>query len=225
MRQSTFLLEPFDKIHLHSEYAGFVPNTSITYLYILSGVALLILVIVSFTYINLSTARSVERAKEVGIRKSIGAARTQLFWQFMSESVIICMIAVTLSFFLIFLTLPYFTRLIEKELPLTSLFSVSFIGVSFLVTMVVSFLAGSYPAIILSGFQPVKVLKGIIRTDAGKWIQPSLIVFQFAISIFLVVATLVIQSQLHFIQHKSLGYDRDHVVVLPMRKKMLDDVL
>ena len=219
-----FLLEPFDKIHLHSEYAGFVPNTSIAYLYILSGVALLILVIVSFTYINLSTARSVERAKEVGIRKSIGAARTQLFWQFMSESVIICLIAVTLSFLLIFLTLPYFTQLIEKELPFTSLFSFSFIGVSFLVTMVVSFLAGSYPAIVLSGFHPVKVLKGIIRTDAGKWIQPSLIVFQFAISIFLVVATLIIQSQLYFIQHKSLGYDRDHVVVLPMRKKMLDDL-
>jgi len=219
-----FLLEPFDKIHLHSEYAGFVPNTSIAYLYILSGVALLILVIVSFTYINLSTARSVERAKEVGIRKSIGAARTQLFWQFMSESVIICVIAVTLSFLLIFLTLPYFRQLIEKELPFTSLFSFSFIGVSFLVTMVVSFLAGSYPAIVLSGFHPVKVLKGIIRTDAGKWIQPSLIVFQFAISIFLVVATLIIQSQLYFIQHKSLGYDRDHVVVLPMRKKMLDDL-
>ena len=219
-----FLLEPFDKIHLHSEYAGFVPNTSITYLYILSGVALLILVIVSFTYINLSTARSLERAKEVGIRKSIGAARTQLFWQFMSESVIICMIAVTLSYFLIFLTLPYFTRLIEKELPFTALFSFSFIGVSFLVTMVVSFLAGSYPAIILSGFQPVKVLKGITRTEGGKWIQPALIVFQFAISIFLVVATLIIQSQLYFIQHKSLGYDRDHVVVLPMRKKMLDDL-
>ena len=219
-----FLLEPFDEIHLHSEYAGFVPNTSITYLYILSGVALLILVIVSFTYINLSTARSVERAKEVGIRKSIGAARTQLFWQFMSESVIICVIAVTLSFLLIFLTLPYFAQLIEKQLPFSSLFSFSFIGVSFLVTMVVSFLAGSYPAIILSGFHPVKVLKGIIRTDAGKWIQPSLIVFQFAISIFLVVATLIIQSQLYFIQHKSLGYDRDHVVVLPMRKKMLDDL-
>ena len=219
-----FSLEPFDKIHLHSEYAGFVPNTSVTYLYILSGVALLILVIVSFTYINLSTARSVERAKEVGIRKSIGAARTQLFWQFMSESVIICVIAVTLSFLLIFLTLPYFAQLIEKELPFTSLFSFSFIGVSFLVTMVVSFLAGSYPAIILSGFHPVKVLKGIIRTDAGKWIQPSLIVFQFAISIFLVVATLIIQSQLYFIQHKSLGYDRNHIVVLPMRKKMLDDI-
>ena len=219
-----FLLEPFDKIHLHSEYAGFVPNTSITYLYILSGVALLILVIVSFTYINLSTARSVERAREVGIRKSIGAARTQLFWQFMSESLIICMIAVTLSFFLIFLTLPYFTRLIEKELPFTSLFSVSFIGVSFLVTIAISFLAGSYPAIILSGFQPVKVLKGITQTDSGKWIQPALIVFQFAISIFLVVATLIIQSQLYFIQHKSLGYDRDHVVVLPMEKKMLDNV-
>ena len=219
-----FLLEPFDKIHLHSEYTGFVPNTSITYLYILSGVALLILVIVSFTYINLSTARSVERAREVGIRKSIGAAKMQLFWQFMSESVIICLIAVTISFFFIFLILPYFNRLVEKELPFTALFSFSFIALSFLVTIVVSFLAGSYPAIILSGFQPVKVLKGITRTDAGKWIQPSLIVFQFAISIFLVVATLIIQSQLHFIQHKSLGYDRDHVVVLPMEKKILDNL-
>ena len=219
-----FLLEPFDKIHLHSEYAGFVPTTSITYLYILSGVAFLILIIVSFTYINLSTARSVERAKEVGIRKSIGAARAQLFWQFMSESVVICFIAVTFSFFLIFLILPYFNQLVEKELPFKTLFSFSFISVSFLVAMGVSFIAGSYPAIILSGFQPVKVLKGIIRTDAGKWIQPSLIVFQFAISIFLVVATLIIQSQLHFIQHKSLGYNRDHVVVLPMDKKVLDHV-
>jgi putative ABC transport system permease protein len=219
-----FLLEPFDKIHLHSEYSGFVPNTSITYLYILSGVALLILVIVSFTYINLSTARSIERSKEVGIRKSIGANRIQLFWQFISESVIICLTAVGFSFLLIFIILPYFNLFVEKELPASTLFSLPFMGFSILVALVISLAAGSYPAIILSGFQPVKVLKGITRMDSGKWIQPSLIVFQFAISVFLIVATLVIQNQLYFIQHKKLGYERDHIIVLPMREKILDNL-
>ncbi|WP_276371006.1 ABC transporter permease [Chryseolinea sp. H1M3-3] len=217
-----FMLERFDKIHLHSEYTGFVPNTSITYLYILSGVAMLILVIVSFTYINLSTARSIARAKEVGIRKSIGAARSQLFWQFINESVIICLVAVVLSFQLIFLSLPFFNQLIKKELPLASLLSLPFIGFSLLVALTVSFAAGSYPAIILSGFQPVKVLKGIIKTDSAKWVQQSLIVFQFAISVFLIVATLIIQNQLYFIQHKKLGYDRNHIVVLPMHEQVLD---
>jgi putative ABC transport system permease protein len=219
-----FLLEPFDKIHLHSEYAGFVPNTSITYLYILSGVALLILVIVSFTYINLSTARSIERSKEVGIRKSIGANRSQLFWQFISESVVICLTAVGVSFFLIFIILPYFNLFVGKELAAATLFSLQFVGFSILVALVIAFLAGSYPAIILSGFQPVKVLKGITRMDSGKWVQPSLIVFQFAISVFLIVATLIIQNQLHFIQYKKLGYERDHVIALPMRQKVLDNL-
>lgn len=219
-----FLLEPFDKIHLYSTYSGFVPNTSISYLYILAAVVLLILVIVSFTYINLSTARSIERAKEVGIRKSVGAARMQLFWQFINESVIICSIAVVLSFLLIFITLPYFNQLIEKQLSVAALFSMSFIGFSFLVAIVVSFLAGSYPAIMLSGFQPLKVLKGITRTGSGKWIQHALIVFQFAISVFLIVATLIIQNQLYFIQHKSLGFERSHVIVLPMQQKVLDNL-
>lgn len=219
-----FLLEPFDKIHLHSEYSGFVPNTSITYLYILSGVALLILVIVSFTYINLSTARSIERSKEVGIRKSIGASRTQLFWQFISESVIICLTAAGFSFLFIFMVLPYFNLFVGKELPAATLFSLPFVGFSILVALFISLLAGSYPAIILSGFQPVKVLKGITRMDSGKWVQPSLIVFQFAISVFLIVATLVIQNQLYFIQHKKLGYEREHIIVLPMREKILDNL-
>lgn len=219
-----FLLEPFDKIHLHSEYAGFVPNTSVAYLYILSGVALLILVIVSFTYINLSTARSIERAKEVGIRKSIGAARGQVFWQFISESIIVCSISVILSFLLIITSLSLFNQLIGKELAVFDVLSFPFISFSVGVALLVGILAGSYPAVILSGFQPVKVLKGITHTDSGKWLQPALIVFQFAISVFLIVATIVIQSQLHFIQHKNLGYDRNHVIVLPMRQKMLENL-
>lgn len=217
-----FLLEPFDKIHLYSEYAGFVPNTSITYIYILAGVAGLILIIVCFTYINLSTARSIERAREVGVRKVVGAARPQLFWQFIGESGLLYWIAILLSLGIAVLALPGFNTLTEKQLSIRDLFSPSFLLLALLITVVVTLLAGSYPALVLTGFQPTKVLKGAFRnTDAGKWIQQGLIVFQFAIAMLLIVSTFIVQQQLHFIQHKKLGYNRDHVLVLPMNQKML----
>jgi putative ABC transport system permease protein len=220
-----FFLEPFNRVHLYSEYDAFVPNTNVKYLYILSAVGVLTLVIVCFTYINLSTARSIERAKEVGVRKSIGAAKSQLFWQFIGESTIICFISTLLSLQVVAITLPYFNQLIGKELPLEDLFSTQFILFSIGIMIITSFLSGSYPAIILSGFQPVKVLKGVFRnSSSGKWIQQSLIVFQFAISVFLIVSTLIIQKQLHFIQHEKLGYDRDHVVVLRMNPKMASNL-
>ncbi len=218
-----FLLEDFSKIHLYSEYAGFVPNTSITYLYILSGVALLILLIVSFTYINLSTARSVQRAKEVGVRKVAGARRTQLFWQFIGESGIICLMALLLSFWMTLLALPFFTELTQTQLPAGELASPVFLLFAGLITAAVSLLAGSYPAIVLSGFQPVQVLKGVFRgSGSGQRMQQSLIVFQFVISVALLVATFIVQRQLYFIQHKKLGYNRDHVLVLPMNQRTLD---
>jgi putative ABC transport system permease protein len=220
-----FFLEPFDKIHLYSEYAGFVPNTSIAYLYILSGVALLVLVIVCFTYVNLCTARSVERAREVGVRKSVGAATSQLFWQFIGESFVLCVIAVVISIQIVMVALPYFSQLTEKELRIQELFSPSFILFSASITIVVSLLAGSYPAIVLSGFQPVHVLKGVFKnTHSGKWVQQSLIVFQFAIAVFLIVATLVVQKQLAYIQNKKLGYDRGHILVLPMSQDVLKNL-
>jgi putative ABC transport system permease protein len=127
-----------------------------------------------------------------------------------------------LSYGLVFVILPFFNQLIKRQLPLDFIVSLPFLGFCLLVTLTLSFLAGSYPAIVLSGFQPVKVLKGITRIESGKWIQPSLIVFQFAISIFLIVATLIIQNQLYFIQHKNLGFDRERVLVLPMNQKMLE---
>ncbi len=220
-----FILEPFDKIHLHSEYAGFVPNTSITYLYILAAVALLILVIVCFTYINLSTARSMERAKEVGIRKSAGATKPQLFWQFIGESTIISFSSVVLSLVLAVLFIPYFNLLIEKQLPLFTLFSLPFLLFCLAIAISVSVVAGSYPALILSGFQPAKVLKGVFKNSStGKGVQQSLIVFQFAISVFLIVSTTIIQQQLYFIQHKKLGYDRSHILSLPMSGKVLEKI-
>ncbi|MEJ0106103.1 MAG: ABC transporter permease [Bacteroidota bacterium] len=212
-----FDLEPFTKIHLYSEYGGFEPNNSITYIYILGAVALLILIIVCSTYINLSTARSIERAKEVGVRKVIGAGKKQLFWQFIGESVILCLVAVILSIAVVLFVLPWFNQLSEKQLQAHSLFSLPFILLSLFVVACISLLAGSYPAFILTGFQPVKVLKGAFKnTDRAQWLRKSLIVFQFSISIFLVVSTLIIQKQLYFIQHKKLGYDREHVLELPM---------
>ena len=216
-----FLLEPFNEIHLHSPYGGFEPNNNISYIYILAAVALLILIIVCSTYINLSTARSIERAKEVGVRKVIGAEKKQLFWQFIGESALLCFLSVILSLIAAALLLPFFNQLTDKQLHAASLFSWQFLTLSFLIVACVSLIAGSYPALILTGFQPVKVLKGSFKnTESGQWLRKSLIVFQFAISVFLIVSTFMIQKQLYYIQHKNLGYDREHVLVLPITSAM-----
>ncbi|MFT4152653.1 ABC transporter permease [Parafilimonas sp.] len=212
-----FYLEPFNTIHLYSPYDAFAPNVSITYIYILAGVALLILIIACFTYINLSTARSVERAKEVSIRKVAGAQKAQIFWQFIGESAVVCCIAVFLGLVCAALLLPPFSRLTSQQLQLSSLFSLPVLAVAVLIIVVVSFAAGSYPALILSSFQPAKVLKGAFKNAAsGQWLRQSLIVFQFVISVFLIVSTFIIQQQLYYIQHKKLGYCREHVMVLPI---------
>jgi len=220
-----FYLEPFSSIHLHSDYDSFVPNNNIAYIYILAAVALLILIIACFTYINLSTARSLERAKEVGIRKVIGAGKGQLFIQFLGESAIVCFAAVVFSLIIASLLLPAFNELTNEQLQVSALFSILFISFSFLVALIVSVLAGIYPALILTGFQPVKVLKGSFKnTTSGQTLRKSLIVFQFAISVFLIVCTFIVQQQLYFIQHVKLGYDRDHVIVLPLDDEMRNNL-
>jgi putative ABC transport system permease protein len=220
-----FYLEPFSKIHLYSPYDSFVPNNSITYIYILFAVALFILVIACLTYVNLSTARSLERAKEVGVRKVIGALRNQLFWQFINESVLLSLIAVLLSLLLSALLLPFFNRLSNEQLHAEALFSLPFILFAIAVALVISFLAGIYPALMLTKFQPAKVLKSAFKSTAsGQALRKSLIVFQFAISVFLIVSTFIVQQQLYFIQHIKLGYNRDHLIVLPLDNKMQNNL-
>ncbi len=220
-----FYLEPFEKIHLYSDYGGFEPNNNIAYIYILAAIALLILIIVCSTYVNLSTARSIERAKEVGVRKVMGADKRQLFWQFISESLIICLASVILSMVVAILVMPWFNQLSDKQLQVQGLFSLPFIMFSLFVVICVSFVAGSYPALMLTRFQPAKVLKGSFKnTGSGQWLRKSLIVFQFAISVFLIVSTFVIQKQLYYIQHIKLGYDREHVIILPIDDKILPDL-
>ncbi|MBI2731621.1 MAG: ABC transporter permease [Sphingobacteriales bacterium] len=216
-----FELEPFSQIHLHSPYDAFVPNRNMAYIYIISGVALLILIIACFTYINLSTARSTERAKEVGIRKVSGAYRLQLFWQFISESAVLATLAVLLSFGLMYLLLPSFNQLAGTVLKYQSIFNPVMLAVVFVFINVIALLAGSYPAMLLSGFPPIKVLKGSFKnTGSGTLLRKGLIVFQFAISAFLIIATFIIKEQLQLIQNKKLGYSRDNVLILDMDTKL-----
>ncbi len=216
-----FNLEPFLKIHLHSEFDGFEPNSSLTYVYIIGVIGLLILVIACFTYINLSTARSIERAKEVSVRKVIGAEKSQLFWQFIGESALVAFFAAVLSYGFAIAALPWFRDLTQRQLEWSILISIPFLISIVIVVITVTLLAGSYPAMILSGFEPVKGLKGSFKnTGQGQWMRNSLIVFQFFVSVFLIIATFIIQNQLYFIQHKKLGFDRDHVLVLPMDRNV-----
>ena len=220
-----FFLEPFRTIHLRSPYDAFTPNTSITYIYIIAAVALLILLIACFTYINLSTARSVERAKEVGIRKVSGAIQRQVFFQFIIEYVLLSLIALGISIVIAFLLLPAFNTMSQKELSITSLFSPYLLGVLVFIIVSIGFFAGSYPAFILSGYQPSKVLKGLFKnTGTGIGLRKTLIVFQFVISVFLIISALVIQNQLKYIQNKKLGYNRDHVIVLPAYQNIINRI-
>lgn len=216
-----FTLEPFYRIHLYSPYSAFEPNTSIGYIYIIIAIALLVLCIACFTYINLSTARSMERAREVGIRKVVGAMKGQVFWQFIGESVILSLVALVLSVLLTILLLPAFNQLTGKTLSASSLLSPGILAFIVFIIACIGLLAGSYPALILSSFQPVKVLKGAFKnTGTGAWLRKTLIVFQFTISIFMIIATIIVQSQLHHIRSKEVGYNREHVLILPFDEKM-----
>ncbi len=211
-----FSFERFNSIHLYSEYGGFEPNSSIKYIYILEGVSVLLLIIASFTYINLNTARSVERAKEVGVRKVIGAGRGQLFWQFIGESFFVCLLAVIISFVTALLFLPYFNHLTGRAFGPADLFSTQVISGMLILSILVSLLAGSYPAVLLTKIIPIQVLKGAFKnTSGGKGIQQFLVVFQFALSILLIASTVIMQKQLKFIQNRDLGYNREQVLVLP----------
>jgi putative ABC transport system permease protein len=219
-----FYFEPLLDIHLHSTLNGFEPTNNITYIYIISGVALLMLLIACFTYINLNTARSLERAKEVGIRKTVGAAVKQIFWQFMGESAILTLFAAILTFAVVVLVLPLFNELAGKEIPFNLIYSGKMllaIGVSVILIIVLS---GSYPSLIVSRFQPIKVLKGSFsKGKSGTMLRRSLTVFQFGISLFLLVSSFIIQKQLHYIRNKNLGFDKEQVLIIPSDGKILSN--
>jgi len=211
----SFNLEPLRSVHLESEVEGvFEPNGSLVYLYIFGSIAVLILVIACVNYVNLATARAVERAQEVGVRKVMGAVRGQLFGQFIGESLMVTFTALLLGLLLAYALLPLFNELTGQTYSFMTWLEPRQLLLLGLIGLVVAFGAGGYPALVLTRFEPVRVLKGRIGTTGAGSFRQALSVVQFAITAFLLISTLVVQSQLRYIQNKRLGYDKDQVVVL-----------
>ncbi len=211
-----FSLMPLTSIHLHSnKTAELEGNGNIQYVYIFSAIAVFILLIACVNFMNLSTARSANRAKEVGVRKVLGSLRVNLITQFMIESVLISFISMLLALGLAWLLLPVFNDLAAKQMQI-GLFSRPWLAPAMLaLVLVVGTLAGSYPAFFLSAFQPIAVLKGTVAAGFKRsWLRNSLVVFQFAISIFLIVGTAVIYRQLGYIRNRSLGFNREQVLIV-----------
>jgi putative ABC transport system permease protein len=207
-------------IHLRSEYEReFEVVGDIQYVYIFSAVALLILLIACINYINLATARAVDRGREVGIRKVVGALRKQLFIQFMGESAMITLISFFLAFGIAELLLPLFNSITHKTLTASVFFQPSFLVTAISILILIALLSGAYPALIITSFKPVSILKGNFKfSGRGVWLRKMLVITQFSISILLIVGTLVILKQLEFIQNKKLGYKKDNVLILPLDK-------
>jgi putative ABC transport system permease protein len=211
-----FVPEPVPGIHLHSTAGNSTePGGDIRYNYILTVVAGLLLVIACINFMNLATARSADRGREIGVRKALGAVRGQVFWQFMSESVLITGCALVIGVLLALILLPSFNNLANTRLVMGLANGYRIYVLLALVFLGTTFLAGTYPALFLSGFRPVQVLKGRMTYAKGGNIRKTLVVFQFAASVFFIICTLVVGNQLHYIQHKKLGMDRAQVLVLP----------
>jgi putative ABC transport system permease protein len=219
---ATFRLEPLTSIHLHSKIPyGLEPNGSIVYIYILAIVALLILTIACVNYINLSIAQSSGRGAEIGIRKVLGAARQQLIKQFIGESLLVTAIAVLLAIALAGILLPVFNQISGKQLQLNVLFDPVILICLVSLGFIIGLAAGAYPALLLSGTKLTKILKSGFSFTSGMGVRRSLIIFQFIISIFLIVTTIIILQQLAYIRNKDIGYNRSNVVVLPVKQSML----
>jgi putative ABC transport system permease protein len=211
-----YTLTPLTAIHLHSNKMGELgANGNPQYVYIFSTIAIFILLIACVNFMNLSTARSANRAKEVGIRKVLGSLRGSLIRQFIVESVLVSFVAMLLALGIAWLLLPVFDQLAAKEMSI-GLFSRPLLAPGLLVlVVVVGLLAGSYPAFFLSAFQPIAVLKGnVSRGFKTGWLRNSLVVFQFFISICLIIGTVVIYRQLGYIRSRSLGFNREQVLVI-----------
>jgi len=212
--QTTFTLSvrPYSSAYLYGRYEnGVQVGGRIEYVRIFSIVAIFILVIACINFMNLSTAKASRRAKEVGIKKVMGSTRTGLVYQFLGEAMLMAFLALLLAVVLVIALLPVFSQLTGKHLAVT--FSPSVIGVMLGIALITGVLAGSYPAFYLSNFKPILVLKGKLRNSIAELLtRKGLVVFQFAISLVLIVSMIVIYKQVAYIQTKNLGYDRDHVV-------------
>jgi len=221
----TLFLKPFSERYLFGRYEnGNQAGGRIEYIQLFSIIAIFILIIACINFMNLSTARASRKAKEVGIKKSLGAQRQSLVIQFLSESLVTSFLALILGLTIVWLFLPQFNLITEKRI------AVSFNDVELLawfsaITIFTGIIAGSYPALYLSGFKPAAVLKGEVKGSIGElWARKGLVVFQFFLSVILIVSVLVIYRQIDFVQSKNLGYNKEHLIQFPVEGKVKENV-
>ena len=212
-----YSLQPFTDMHLNKELPaqnGLSDASNPMYSYILSGIALFVLLIACINFVNLTVARSVRRSKEIGIRKVVGGERKQLIVQFLGESFLLCFFAFALAIVLVQLALPVFNELSNKVLALSYLFDAKLILGYMALFIVTGLLAGFYPALVLSNYNPVETLYSRFILSGKNYLQKSLVVLQFALASFLIISTLVIYKQFNFLTTQELGYDDSNLVVV-----------
>ncbi|MDO6434607.1 ABC transporter permease [Flavitalea sp. BT771] len=214
-------LVPVRDIHLRSDLAGNVSaSTSTTYLYILGSISLFTLLIACFNFMNLATARSTKRSAEVGVRKVLGAERKGLMIQFLGESVLMSFFAFLLAWGLSLILLPTFSAVTEKHLSLSLSHQLPLIIGFLVLSIMTGLLAGIYPAFYMASFRPVQVLKGKFKNSLGALsLRKGLVIFQFVISVVLIISSLVIDDQMQFMRTKNLGFEKERQIILPLRSK------
>ncbi len=214
-------LQPLTSIYLHSNLENELERTGeMSYVWLFSGIGLFILLLACLNFMNLSTARSANRAKEVGLRKVVGAKRSQLIKQFIGESMILTLIAILLSLLIVFFTLPVFNSISGKILSIRYLSNPVILSGLLAFFIIISLIGGSYPAFFLSAFRPVEVLQGRLRRGAkNSVLRIALVSVQFTVSIVLIIGTLVVNKQLNYVRNIRLGYDKDHVIALRIRNE------
>jgi putative ABC transport system permease protein len=215
--QTIYMLQPFTDMHLSRELPasnGLVDESNPIFSYILSGIALFVLLIACINFVNLTIARSLKRAKEIGVRKVVGGARTQLIIQFLGESFLLCFTAFVLGIILLELALPTFNQLANKALAISYLLDSKLIAGYIGLFILTSLLAGFYPALVLSGYNPVQTLYSRFNISGKNYLQKSLVVLQFALASFLIIASLTIYTQFNYLTSKNLGYDDKNLVII-----------
>ncbi|TMI93132.1 MAG: FtsX-like permease family protein [Bacteroidetes bacterium] len=220
---TTLGLQKLTDIHLrsHTDYEA-EENGDIKRVYIFSAIALFILLIACINYMNLSTSRSTLRAKEIGIRKVAGAERKEIVFQFLSESILVSYISMILAIALTWIALPWLNKISGQYLTIDILLRWQIIVPLLLIPFVVGIISGIYPALFMSSFQPIKVLKGFLKAGGGISFRKVLVTFQFAISIILIIATGIVFWQMRYMQNKILGFDKEHIVTLPYPTQLND---
>jgi len=219
----SIILQPINSIHLYSNISDEInPNSSITYILILGSIALFILILACINFVNLTTARAVKRAREIGVRKVFGAFRYQLIRQFLSESILITLIALGFAFVIVELFERLFFQLIGTELIFSYFNNLSFFFIIVAASIFIGILSGLYPAFVLTHYNPTRVMKGTTKqgkSSAGV-LRKALVLFQFTISIILIIVTILINLQINYMKNFEMGFEKDQIIILKTPTRM-----